>query len=65
VKSRLHPADDDDDDDNNDDDAIPKFVVFVVGGLSYSEVCSAYKVSRDMAAEIAIGSSEVMNPNRL
>ena len=62
-KSRIRLTGEEDDD---EDEIVqpPKFIVFVVGGMSYSEMCSAYRVADATGQELAIGSTEIMSPLR-
>ena len=38
----------------------PKFIVFVAGGVTYSEIRGAYDLSKDIGAQIIIGSHGVL-----
>jgi len=40
-----------------------RVVVFVLGGISYSEIRQCYLLSKDLNLDIYIGSSHVMSPN--
>mmetsp|Transcript_14762 Transcript_14762/g.30556 ORF Transcript_14762/g.30556 Transcript_14762/m.30556 type:complete len:236 (+) Transcript_14762:1-708(+) len=40
----------------------PPLVVFVVGGMSHSEICAAYSVSKGFNRHIYIGSTQIMSP---
>jgi len=40
-----------------------RIVVFVLGGISYSEIRQCYLLSKDLNLDIFIGSSHLMNPN--
>ncbi|KAJ3079393.1 Syntaxin-binding protein 3 [Quaeritorhiza haematococci] len=40
----------------------PRLIVFVLGGLTYSEMRSAYEVMKEFQQEVIIGSTHVYNP---
>lgn len=40
----------------------PKIILFVLGGISYSEIRSAYTVMNETSREVIIGSTDVLSP---
>ena len=42
----------------------PRLILFVVGGISYSECRTAYELSRKFGVTVFVGSTEVLTPQR-
>ncbi|KAL2915942.1 syntaxin binding protein 1 [Polyrhizophydium stewartii] len=42
----------------------PRVIVFVLGGLTYSEIRSAYEVTRDAQREVLLGTTHIYNPSQ-
>jgi syntaxin-binding protein 1 len=42
---------------------VPKLIVFIAGGITFSEMRSAYEISEEKNWEVIIGSSHVITPN--
>ena len=38
----------------------PKFIVFVAGGATYSEIRSAYEIGKDLGCQLIIGTISVL-----
>eukprot|EP00823_Brevimastigomonas_motovehiculus_P000798 TRINITY_DN1100_c5_g1_i1.p1 TRINITY_DN1100_c5_g1~~TRINITY_DN1100_c5_g1_i1.p1 ORF type:complete len:784 (+),score=264.05 TRINITY_DN1100_c5_g1_i1:266-2353(+) len=64
--SRKETKDDDDSSSSSSSsssfDAVPFFIIFVMGGVSYSEMRSVYEVSQATGAQIIIGGSVPLSP---
>lgn len=67
---RDKKSDDDDDDSDSSDEETHQlsdpdhlYVIFVLGGISYSEVRAMYEVCSKRSANVIIGGSEVLTPN--
>eukprot|EP01116_Phalansterium_solitarium_P008929 TRINITY_DN228_c0_g1_i1.p1 TRINITY_DN228_c0_g1~~TRINITY_DN228_c0_g1_i1.p1 ORF type:complete len:622 (-),score=229.14 TRINITY_DN228_c0_g1_i1:152-2017(-) len=42
----------------------PRFIIFVIGGITYSEMRSAYELSQKFGNQVIIGSSHIVTPKQ-
>ena len=46
--------------------AVPRIIVYVIGGATYSEIRAGYEVTQDMGSswEVFVGGSQVLTPEK-